>query len=157
MRIYILTYASVSIHNNIYLFNINSRKLDGHYRSWSEYLNERYICMHTWQVNKIGQYYNVHHWHVLKSYRRNIISLKKWLGSTFVLELCLWYVYCFCLSCLSIVYLVHSIILESLEGFWNNCPQMFTILWLLSNCYWIQSFQIVRWRFSDFKQFQFAL
>ena len=72
MRIYILTYASVSIHNNIYLFNINSCKLDGHYRSYSEYLNERYICMHTWQVNKIAQYYNVHHWHVLKSYKHNI-------------------------------------------------------------------------------------
>ena len=31
--------ATVSIHNSIYLFNI---KLDGHYRSWIEYLNERY-------------------------------------------------------------------------------------------------------------------
>ena len=34
--------ASFSIHNIIYLFNINSRKLDGQYRSWIEYLNERY-------------------------------------------------------------------------------------------------------------------
>jgi len=39
VSIHILTYASVSIHNSIYLVNI---KLDGHYRSWIEYLNERY-------------------------------------------------------------------------------------------------------------------
>ena len=44
--IYILTYASVSIHNVIYRFNINSRKLDGQYRSWIEYFNERYyVCI----------------------------------------------------------------------------------------------------------------
>jgi len=43
MGIYIiLTYASAAIHNIIYLFNINFRKLDGHYRGWIEYLNERY-------------------------------------------------------------------------------------------------------------------
>jgi len=36
-------YLSVTIHNSIiYLFDINSRKLDGHYRSWIEYLNERF-------------------------------------------------------------------------------------------------------------------
>jgi len=34
-----LTYASVFIHNIIYLFNINSRKLNGQYWSWIEYLN----------------------------------------------------------------------------------------------------------------------
>ena len=37
-----LAYPSVTIHNIIYLFNINSRKQVGHYRSWTEYLNERY-------------------------------------------------------------------------------------------------------------------
>jgi len=44
MRIYILAIPSVTIHNSthVYQFNINSRKLDGHYRSWIEYLNERY-------------------------------------------------------------------------------------------------------------------
>ena len=42
--IYILAYASVSIHNIIYIFNSNSRKLDGHYRSWIEYLNEPYTA-----------------------------------------------------------------------------------------------------------------
>ena len=41
LRVYTLTYASVSIHNIIYQFNINSRKLDGQYRRWIEYLNER--------------------------------------------------------------------------------------------------------------------
>ena len=41
MWIYMLAYTWVVIHNTIYLFNINSRKLDGHYRSWIEYLNER--------------------------------------------------------------------------------------------------------------------
>ena len=39
--IYSLPYVSVTLHNIIYLFNINSRKIDGHYRSWVEYLNER--------------------------------------------------------------------------------------------------------------------
>jgi len=43
--IYILTYASVTIHTIINLFNINSRTLDGHYRSWIEYLNERYAYL----------------------------------------------------------------------------------------------------------------
>ena len=42
--IYILANASVSIHNIIYIFNSNSRKLDGHYRSWIEYLNEPYTA-----------------------------------------------------------------------------------------------------------------
>ena len=38
---YILAYASVTIYNSVYLFNINSRKLDGYrHRSWIEYLNE---------------------------------------------------------------------------------------------------------------------
>ena len=40
--IYILACASVTIYNIIYVFNINFRKLDGQYRSWIEYLNERY-------------------------------------------------------------------------------------------------------------------
>ena len=40
--VYILTYASVSILNISYLFNINSRKLDGQYQCWIEYLKERY-------------------------------------------------------------------------------------------------------------------
>jgi len=35
-------FASVSIYNIIYRFNINSRKSDGHYRSSIEYLNECY-------------------------------------------------------------------------------------------------------------------
>jgi len=42
MYIYILAYASVTIHNTVHLFNINSRKMDGHHPSWIEYLNERY-------------------------------------------------------------------------------------------------------------------
>ena len=44
--IYILACASVTIYNIIYVFNINFRKLDGQYRSWIEYLNERYeVCI----------------------------------------------------------------------------------------------------------------
>jgi len=44
VNIYILAYTSVTI--IIYLFNINSRKLDGQYRSWIEYLNEPYeVCI----------------------------------------------------------------------------------------------------------------
>ena len=42
LRIYILAIASITFQNVIYQFNINSRKLDGYYRSWIEYLNERY-------------------------------------------------------------------------------------------------------------------
>ena len=41
-NIYESAYTSVTIHNIIYLFNINSRKLGGHYRSWIEFLNEPY-------------------------------------------------------------------------------------------------------------------
>jgi len=42
MQIYILTYAALPFTITIYLFNINSRKLDGHNRFWIEYLNKRY-------------------------------------------------------------------------------------------------------------------
>ena len=45
MLIYISAYPSVTSHNTTcilhYVFNINSRKIDGHYRSWIKYLKER--------------------------------------------------------------------------------------------------------------------
>jgi len=40
--VYTLAYARVTIYN----VNINSRKIDGYYRSWVEYLNEPYkLCI----------------------------------------------------------------------------------------------------------------
>ena len=36
-------YVGLTIHNITYLFNINSRKLDGYYRSWIEYLTDHYL------------------------------------------------------------------------------------------------------------------
>jgi len=43
VNIYWLTLAlPFIILYHVYLFNINSRKMDGQYRSWIEYLNEPY-------------------------------------------------------------------------------------------------------------------
>ena len=40
------TYASVTIQNGIYIFNINSHNIDEYCRSWIEYLNERFqVCI----------------------------------------------------------------------------------------------------------------
>jgi len=36
----LIAYGSLTIQNNIYLFVINSRKIDEYYQSWIEYLNE---------------------------------------------------------------------------------------------------------------------
>ena len=40
IRICLIAYGSLTIQNNIYLFVINSRKIDEYYQSWIEYLNE---------------------------------------------------------------------------------------------------------------------
>jgi len=44
--IHFITNASVTIPNVIYLFNINSRNIDGYYRRWIDYLNARFnVCI----------------------------------------------------------------------------------------------------------------
>ena len=45
MGTYRLACASVAIYNSIYVCNISWCNIDGHYRSWIEYLTERYnVC-----------------------------------------------------------------------------------------------------------------
>ena len=45
MGTYRLACASVAIHNSIYVCSISWCNIDGHYRSWIEYLTERYnVC-----------------------------------------------------------------------------------------------------------------
>jgi len=42
----VYAYANITIYTIVYLFNINSRKIDEYERSWIEYLNEIYnVCI----------------------------------------------------------------------------------------------------------------
>jgi len=44
--LYLITYASVTLHNVIYVFNVNSHNIHGYCRSWIKYLNERFnVCI----------------------------------------------------------------------------------------------------------------
>jgi len=57
MRIYMLAYNSVTIHNIIYMYllNIIYSKIDGHYRGWVEYHSQR-VYGRTYYVNIVHGY-----------------------------------------------------------------------------------------------------
>mgnify|MGYP006890636151 CR=1 FL=1 len=72
----ILAYASLfTIHNIIYPFNINCRKIDRQYRSWIEYLNELFkVCTFDRSIKLDNT--NMFLWQ--KSSRETVLRAGKW-------------------------------------------------------------------------------